>query len=158
MEKEQTYLQSLERIWQMCVFQSKPQELKVGIALAATLIPFYLMGIFVTLIITPGLNISMALGTSMVLGALGIIILFLWGLHFYKGTRENFLSAVFSVVGTQCVILFINLPTLLFYNQIPGQTVATQMVLGLMVILLGWSLAIIGRILHFSLQNLPVSV
>jgi hypothetical protein len=152
MEKEQTFLQSLERLWQLCVFQSKPQELRVGAALAAAIIPLYLVGIFASLIIAPGLRLSLAVGTGMVVGALVLITLFLWGLHFYKGTRQDFLATMLAIIGTQCIILFINLPALLFYQQIPANNIAGQMVLGLMVALLGWSLAIIGRILHFSLQ------
>lgn len=152
MEKEQTFLQSIEHLWRLCVFQSTPQDLKASSALAATLIPLYLMGIFVTLIITPGLKLSMAVGTGMVLGALVFVTLFLLGLHFYKGTHQHFLSTVLALIGTQCIILFINLPALLYYNQIPSNNIAGQMVLGLMVVLLGWSLAITGRVLHFSLQ------
>lgn len=152
MKKEQTFLQSIEHLWRLCVFQSTPQDLKAGGALAAAVIPLYLMGILATLVVTPGLKLSMALGTGMVVGALALIALFLLGLHLYKGTRQHFLSTMLAIIGTQCIILFVNLPALLFYTQIPANNIAGQMVLSLMVILLGWSLAITGRILHFSLQ------
>ena len=152
MEKEQTFLQSLERIWQLCVFQSKPQNLRVSVALTVTFVPVYLMGIFATLVVAPGLRLSLTLGTGMVIGSLALITLFLWALHFYKGTRQDFFATMLAIVGTQSVILFINLPALLFYNQIPANNIAKQAILTLMVILLGWSLAITGRILHFSLQ------
>lgn len=152
MEKDQTFLQSLERLWQLCVFQSKPQDIKITPILSITLFMVYLVGVGACLVTVPGLKISLPLGSGLVVGSLGFIFVFLLALHFYKGTRADFFATILTIIGTQAIIVFINLPALLFYNQIPSNNFAGQLVLGLMLILLGWSLAIIGRILHFTLQ------
>ncbi|MBV1873004.1 MAG: hypothetical protein KUG83_10700 [Gammaproteobacteria bacterium] len=152
MVKEQTFFQFLERLWQLCVFQSSPLELKVSPTAISVVSPTYFLMVAVTMLLAPGLHPSFAVGAGLLFGTFALITLFLWILHFYKGAHEHFMGSMLATTGTQCIILFINIPALLFYNQIPFGNYAAQMVLGLMVILLGWSLAITGRILHLSLK------
>ena len=152
MEREQTFLQSLERLWQLCVFQSSPQELKANAILIGAITPTYLLFVTVTMLVAPGLHLSMAVGAGLLFATIAFITLLIWILHFYMDARENFMASMLAITGTQSIILFVNFPALLFYNQIPYDNYAAQMVLGLMVILLGWNLAVIGRILHLSLK------
>lgn len=152
MEQDQPLWQSLENLWRLCVFQSHPKQIQPSLSLALFILLVYLLATMATLFSSPGLNIDLILGFTLSLGTLLSVALFFWLLHAFKSSLRIYPSVILAITGTQSVITLINLPVLLFYNQIPANNAASILTTSLMIILFGWGLVIIGRILHFSLN------
>lgn len=152
MEQDQPFLRSLENLWRLCVFQSHPKQIQASVRLGLFVLLVYFLATMATLFSSPGLNIDLTLGCALSLGTLLVVVVFFWILHAFKSSLAIYPSAIIAITGTQSVVTLINLPILLFYNQIPSNNAASVLTTSLMIILFGWGLVISGRILHFSLQ------
>lgn len=152
MELDQSILQSLENVWRLCLFKCHPKQIRPSLHLIFFIVLLYFLATMATLFSSPGLNMSLILGLELSLGTLIVMVIFFWLLHAYKATLSIYPSTVIAIMGTQTVVTLINLPVLLFYNQIPPNNMANVLATTLMIILFGWGLVITGRILHFSLN------
>lgn len=112
----------------------------------------YFLVTMATLFSSPGLSIDLITGSALSLGTLLVMAVFFWMLHAFKSTMPLYPSTIIAITGTQSIVTLIDLPVLLFYNQIPSNNAASVLTTSLMIILFGWGMVISGRILHFSLN------
>lgn len=137
--------------WHICLFKKGPDAVPTaGVLVQLVLIVYLLTSVF-AVFFTPDYPFTIVGSVVFVVCLLVLSLSVVWMLLWFKGVAQRFLPTALALMGTDIILTFCSLPLMLALARFDGE--GLENVFGvLLLLLMGWSMAITGFILHRAMN------
>lgn len=138
--------------WDICRFKKGPESVPTQTILVELVFFSYLLTTMVAIAVSPDLEVAFLQAFFVVLVIAAATLGLVWGLLLFKGVGDRFWPTVVALVGCDVMLTVIGLPLILVLNHFPFEGSA-DLLGGLLILLMGWSIVVGGFILHRALNT-----
>ncbi|PCI45988.1 MAG: hypothetical protein COB51_08215 [Moraxellaceae bacterium] len=137
--------------WDICRFKRGPESVPAEPVLAGVVFLGYLLTTLVAIGVSPGLELSFFAAFFVVVATASVTLGLVWVLLFFKGVTNRYIPTVIALVGADVVLTVLGLPLIVALEYLSFDGVA-DLLGGLLILLMGWSIVVGGFIFHRALS------
>lgn len=137
--------------WNICRFKKGPESVPTQPFFVMVVFLGYFLATFAAVGASADLKVSFFAAFLMVLMIAGVTFGLVWVLLTFKGVSNRFLPTILALVGTDVVLTVLGLPLIIALNYWSPEGL-TDVLGGLLILLMGWSIVVGGFILHRALN------
>lgn len=137
--------------WDICRFKRGPESVPSEPVFVGLVFLSYCLTTLVAIGVSPDLELSFFAALLVVVVTVTTTLGLIWVLMFFKGLTNRFMPTVTALVGADVVLTVLGLPLILALEYLSFDGV-TDLLGGLLILLMGWSIVVGGFIFHRALN------